>query len=83
MLSDKKIVIINNQNNLEITKKDVENISKSKHFIGSDGGMTHIARSLNILHLQYFLEVEIQFMKKLFVHPLIIKFKIYVLLNKN
>ena len=48
LLSDKKIVIINNQNNLEITKKDVENISKSKHFIGSDGGMTHIARSLNI-----------------------------------
>ena len=48
LLSDKKIVIINNQNNLEITKKDVENISKSKHFIGSDGGMTHIARSLKI-----------------------------------
>ena len=54
LLSDKKIVIINNQNNLEITKKDVENISKSKHFIGSDGGMTHVARSLNIPSTVFF-----------------------------
>ena len=48
LLSDKKIVIINNQNDLNVTKKDVLNISKSNHFIGSDGGMTHIARSLKI-----------------------------------
>jgi len=54
LLSDKKIVIINNQNDLEITKKDVENISKSKHFIGSDGGMTHVARSLNIPSTVFF-----------------------------
>ena len=54
LLSDKKIVIINNQNDLDVTKKDVENISKSKHFIGSDGGMTHIARSLNIPSTVFF-----------------------------
>ena len=45
---DNKIVIINNQNDLDVTKKDVENISKSKHVISSDSGMAHIARSLKI-----------------------------------
>ena len=54
LLSDKKIVIINNENDLNVTKKDIDNISKSKYFIGSDGGMTHVARSLNIPSIVFF-----------------------------
>ena len=54
LLSDKKIVMINNQNDLDVTKKDVLNISKSNHFIGSDGGMAHVARSLNIPSTVFF-----------------------------
>ena len=54
LLSDKKIVMINNQNDLKVTKKNIDNISKSKYFIGSDGGMAHVARSLSIPSIVFF-----------------------------
>lgn len=54
LLFDKKIVIINNKNNDIETTRDIDNISKSKYFIGSEGGMSHVARSLNIPSILFF-----------------------------
>ena len=54
LLKKYKLKVLNNENDLNVTKKDIDNISKSKYFIGSDGGMTHVARSLNIPSIVFF-----------------------------
>jgi len=60
---NKNYVIIGNEYNFDTTKKDIINISKSKLFIGSDGGMAHIARSLKIPSILFFRDGSLMYEK--------------------